>query len=305
MKYYFVLQVKRIKRKFLEIGIQPIWAYLLLAIAFVFLSKGFFAVVDYAGYLYPLLGLFAIANFSAINRNELINSIYQQKDYYLIRVIENLLLALPFSIYLVYEQQFWMILGLISAAILLAFINFRQQLSFTMPTPFKKMPFEFIIGFRKSLLFILLAYFILFKGIQVDNFNLSLAALIFIFLIAMSFYTKPEHPYFVWIYHLKVNAFLQKKISIAIVCVSLLALPALAILLFFYSEKYLIIGVFLLLAYILLATIIFAKYSAFPREMNLPQAILFALSVSFPPILLIVIPIFYTQAKKRLNPILE
>jgi hypothetical protein len=61
----------------------------------------------------------------------------------------------------------------------------------------------------------------------------------------------------------------------------------------------------LLLGYVYLVTIILAKYSGYPNEMNLLQGILIGISLLFPPILIGIIPFFYLQSIKRLNDILE
>jgi hypothetical protein len=53
-----------------------------------------------------------------------------------------------------------------------------------------------------------------------------------------------------------------------------------------------------------LTTIILAKYAAFPHQVNLPQFVILAVSVWFPPLLIAVIPFFYRQSVKRLNEIL-
>ena len=53
-----------------------------------------------------------------------------------------------------------------------------------------------------------------------------------------------------------------------------------------------------------LIVIILAKYAAFPNEIQLPQAIVLAACVWFPPLLLLTIPYFYIHAVQRLNRLL-
>ena len=57
--------------------------------------------------------------------------------------------------------------------------------------------------------------------------------------------------------------------------------------------------------YLCLTTIILAKYAAYPQEISIPQAILMGLGFSFPPFLLVVLPMFYQKAITSLQPILE
>ncbi len=52
-------------------------------------------------------------------------------------------------------------------------------------------------------------------------------------------------------------------------------------------------------------TIILAKYSAYPQEMNIPKGILIAFSIYFPPFLLVLIPLFYLKSVKKLKVFLD
>jgi hypothetical protein len=196
-------------------------------------------------------------------------------------------------------------LGLLVLSTILAIINFDKNLSRVLPTPFKRLPFEFIIGFRKSILFIILIYFVIFKAVQVDNYNLGIVSLGFLYLIFMSFYLKPEPSSFVWIFSNNVISFLKRKIIFALSCATLLSAPGLIAISIFFPHRFIISLAVCLVGMIFLISMILAKYSAFPKEMNLAQGILYGLSLWFPPMLLIVIPIFYKQSKRNLKPILE
>lgn len=72
----------------------------------------------------------------------------------------------------------------------------------------------------------------------------------------------------------------------------------------FYREIDILI-VFFLLCYAYLTSMIFAKYSSFPKEMNMSQGILIAISFMLPPVLLIFIPLFYSRSIKKLNALLN
>jgi hypothetical protein len=60
----------------------------------------------------------------------------------------------------------------------------------------------------------------------------------------------------------------------------------------------------LFIGFILIITVILAKYAAYPSEMNLPEGIVIALGLSFPPMLLIFAPYFYFKAIQKLKPYL-
>ena len=51
--------------------------------------------------------------------------------------------------------------------------------------------------------------------------------------------------------------------------------------------------------------IVLAKYAAFPGVISLPQALLIAFGLWLPPLLLGIIPYFYSQSIKKLKEILE
>lgn len=86
---------------------------------------------------------------------------------------------------------------------------------------------------------------------------------------------------------------------------TLITLPITLVLLYFFKQNiHATIG-FQLIGYCYLVTIILAKYSTYPQKMNLPQGVLFAISIAAPPFLLGLIPFFYIQSTKRLKEILE
>src|SRR5699024_6825286 len=118
-------------------------------------------------------------------------------------------------------------------------------------------------------------------------------------------YTKTENEYYVCIHAENHKSFLKNKIIVATKFVALLVSPILFSLLIFYLTDFGMILLFFLIGLLFLWTIILAKYSAYPDEMNLPEGIIIALSIFFPPILLIIIPFFYGKSINRLKSILN
>lgn len=305
MRYYFEIQVKRLKRKFVELGINPYLGLTLATIIFFSFSKYLFYRTSYAKFIYVLVGISFILKLGEKNRNDHLTSIFPKKKFILIRILENIILAFPLLVYLLYEENYLMILVLSIFSILIAPINFKHNFNLKIPTPFKKFPFEFIVGFRKAYFLYMLSYFLCYKAIQVGNFNLGLFSLGVVYLISMLFFFRSENSYFVWIYSVNSKIFLFKKILSSFICSSIIAVPSFVILLFFFKTNYLLILGVVLFGLILLTSIIFAKYSTFPNEMNLPQGILYGVSIWFPPLLIITIPYFYIQSKRSLELILE
>jgi len=283
MKYYFLLQYARIKRKLIAAGISPFLGLLLAVLMFISLSKYLFFSTTYAPWIYAFIALSFIFQMGDKKRTEPIQIIFNKIDFIKIRVLENTLTLLPFFLYLLYENQWITGISLLVIAILSTTLKTRTVLNFALPTPFRKFPFEFIAGFRTYLLLIFAGYFLTGKAIQVDNFNLGLFSLVLIFFTGMSFYLKPENEYYVWIYNSGGKSFLWKKMGTGLICISVLTLPVLIALWIRFPENIVISAGIQLLGYVFLASMVLAKYSAFPSEMSVPQGLLYGLSLWSPP----------------------
>ncbi|MDQ6902028.1 MAG: ABC transporter permease [Bacteroidota bacterium] len=305
MKYYFRLQFKMLNRQIIQLGISPLPGYLLSAVTFIAASIYLFYKTKFAVYVYLLFAFAFMASLNKSQRNDFLKSCFSRALCYKIRLVENLLLALPFVFFLLYKYFFtqaFVLLLLVPVAVLM---NFRGKSFAVIPTPFYKKPFEFLTGFRKMFLVFFAAYALTIISIAVKNFNLGLFSMILCFLLCLSFYFEAENKFYVWIYPLKTRQFLFQKIKTAWLQASLLCLPVIVALgIFFPTHFYVIVG-FYLLGYLFLLTIILAKYSAFPENVNLQQAILIALSLYLVPLLIVIVPYFYFQSVRKLDPILK
>ena len=134
--------------------------------------------------------------------------------------------------------------------------------------------------------------------------NLGIFALLLVFLVALTYYTKAEDAFFVWSYSSTPRQFLFGKLRTATWQAGLLAAPVVVGLLVFFSNEWGFILTFLIIGYGFLWTMVLAKYAAYPREMNVPEGILFTLAIYFPPLLLALMPFFYYKSVKRLNTLL-
>jgi len=305
MNFYIKLQIRRLRRYLVEQKLHPLLALLLVIGLFLGFSKLLFYKSTYAEWIYLGISTFILIKLADAGRNNFLKSIYLRKLYYRIRLIENLGVAIPIISYLLYEKCYLISAILLCFSILILPLNFRRVASFTIPTPFKKFPFEFIRGFRVAFALYLFSYYLCYKAIGVGNFYLGLFALALPFFINMIFLFKPEQSYFVWIYALNSREFLNKKFTTAIICTSIITLPTLTVMLYFFSAHYLLILAVLVLGAIFQISIIVSKYAAFPYEMNFPQAMLYGACLWFPPLFLFVIPYFYKQSKLSLESYLE
>ena len=289
----------------IDFGLPLLIGYTLLPFVFILLSNYLFEKTEFANYIYGLFALSLVSKLSEPKRNDFLKSIFNKSKYKKLRILENIIYCLPFTLYLIYQKQFVFSAMLILCVIIIMLFNFSTNLNVTIPTPFSKKPFEFTVGFRKTFYVFPIAYFLAYISISVGNFNLGVFSMLLIGLTCFSYYSKIENDYFVWNYNLSSKEFLIEKTKTCLIFFTLLSLPIIIALSISFFKEIDILIVFILLFYAYLTTIIFAKYSSFPNEMNMSQGILIAISFMFPPILLIFIPLFYSQSVKKLNTVLN
>jgi hypothetical protein len=305
MKEYIQLQIRMTNRKFKEMGISPVFAYLIFLVGFIGFSLLLFYKTALAPYFYLLIYTSLILKLSETKRTEFLKFTFKDTYFKRIRLLENLLLALPFFVFLLIKMEFIVALSLLLIAGLTSIIQIKIIGHFTTPTPFSRKPFEFLVGFRKSILIFPLIYALTGIAVYIGNFNLAIFSLLLVFVVIFNFFSQPEEDYFVWIFNQNPKQFLFSKMRISLVYSTVLMLPSFCVLMLVYYTDFLIITGFLLIAYLLVFTVIVAKYSAFPKEMSITQGFLFVMSLFFPPLLLFVLPYFFNQSVKQLNSYLK
>lgn len=301
IKHYFNLHFHLINRKLKESGFNPLFAYSFGCTVFLTLSYFLFSQSEYARYVYLLPLLFILNLLSNKKRNDFLKSTFKTKDYKTIRLTENALVAVPFVIVSLFFKEFYFPIIALLLSFLLSFVVVNSQNSFAFPTPFSKHPFEFNIGFRKSILFIIGTYIVLIFGIYVGNFALAIFSIPLTFLIILSYIAVLENVFFVWIYNKTAAQFLNYKMKMVFFYSLILILPqSITLAWFFPSNSLIIIAVTsLLLCTACLSVLV--KYSVFPTEINIPEVLLIIASIIFPPLLILTFPYFYLKAKTNLN----
>ncbi len=305
MKVYFLLQYTLTNRKLRDLGINPIIGYLLGAIGFVVVSEYIFYRTEFATYIVMLVAFGFLANASEARRSDFLKIVFGAQKSREIRMVENAGMCIPFSLLLIFHNAYIESTLLLTGSILLAWGSFKNKFTYSMPTPFYNRPFEFAAGFRNTFYLIISAYGLTAIAVSVDNFNLGIFALLVIFLISLTYYVKPEYEYYVWVNSKTPSAFIFDKLKTAGIYAAFLVIPIVVALVLLYSQNSHIILICSLLGFAFLSMIILAKYSVYPQEMNFPEGVLIAVCILFPPLLLAVIPFFYTKAIKKLNLLLE
>jgi hypothetical protein len=302
--HYFKFQSSIAVRKIKDSGLDPWLGILLFGILLTGGSVYLFSKTDAAGYFIALIGLALLIPFSEKERNDFLRITLSKKHYQSIRLIENGLMLLPFLIVLLAFAQITLAMVLLVLGMLMSFQRMGKFQSTVRFSPFGKHPFEFASGIRNSILLYLAVDALLIPAMMSNNASLGMFVLGMHFLLAFSFYTQVENEILVWNFHGGPKKFLLHKISAAFRQITLLNFPVVLILCISWPENWWIILVVYVFGLLLLSSIVLAKYSAFPRVMNVPEGIVMAVTVSFPPLLILAIPYFYKKAHRQLQTIL-
>lgn len=305
MREYFALQFSMTNRRLRDAGIVPIFAYFILTICFYLFSTYLFKKTEFAVYIYPFLYINLIGRLSETRRCEFLTICFGDPQFKKIRIVENLICAIPFESFLLYKQLILPIVFILLLSIILALLNFRATLNYTIYTPFSKRPFEFTTGYRHTFPLFILAYTLVIIAAKVNNFNLGIFSLMIVFGSSLSFYLSTEKEYFVWNFSFNSRNFLLNKIRTALLYSSALAIPIVVLLSFYFQKNIGLLFIFLLIGWGWVICTIVTKYSSYPNEINIPNGILLALCLTLPPMLIILTPILFYKAEKRLKNILK
>ncbi|MBP5502471.1 MAG: hypothetical protein J6Y24_06755 [Bacteroidales bacterium] len=302
MRQYFQLQFTMFNRRMRDFGINPVIGYMLLTGLFIgFVKALYYRVEEYAPWILIGACLMAQTTLSQKERSDFLQTTFGKGRKTKIRIVENLIISLPFAVALLLNQCFNQIAIIIILSIVSSLATFKGNTGIVIPTPFSKRPFEFSTGFRYTFYLIALVYVITVISVSVNNLNLGIATIVAVYIIAASYYSKPEDVYYVWIFAKTPRKFLRLKVLEALKNVSFMALPPIALLtVFYYTEIYLII-IAAFVGTIFLITMVLAKYSSYPDNMGLSVVIMLILALLFPPSVLVAVPYFYYRSINKLK----
>jgi hypothetical protein len=305
LQEYCTLQFRLINRHLSDFGLHPVAGYLLLSFIFISCSLYLFYSIEYAPFIYAFVGLSLTAIPAEMNRVSFLKTLFSFKDYSAVRMIENVMLVLPFFIFLCVKAEWLVGLALLTGSVLLSFLRMNNSFALTLPTPFYKYPFEYTLGFRQLYFLILFAYFLTTMAVVHSNVNLGIFSLLLILLTCLTFYTTPENDFYVWIHSMSPAQFIRHKILISFVYSTILCLPIIITFVINSPVHLKYVAVIYLIGQLYITATLLGKYAFFPSALNLPQLIVMGFSFVFPPLLLLIIPYFYRRSIQQLKPILE
>lgn len=304
MKFYFQLQWRRFHRIMKELGFAPLITYVILPVILVSLMNLAYTKSKYTGFVLLIFYIKIIQNLNNNERIQHLKIIFGNNTFFKIRCIENFILAIPFLLVFIIHNDFRALSIQVLLILLLLFRASNKKVNLVLSTPFSASSHEFIEGLRKFWYWIVLSYSLTYIAITEDNVNIGLFALILLLISVLGYYNNIERDYIIWSNKRAVKEFLRYKIKQGVVGFLVLSLPIILSLGVFYPSHIdtLMIGIVICLLFI--ATIILAKYEAFPNNIGFSQQILILVSVIFLPMLLGVIPYFYLGAIKKLKSLL-
>jgi hypothetical protein len=305
LKTYLFIQYKRFCRISFKKGMHPLISGLLISIIFFSLSVLIFSKIAFPMYAYCLVGIAFIARISSKKRVEFLERCFKENEFYRIRILENGILALPFVCFLIYKNETLLSIGLLLSSFILTLLPVRAKFNITIPTPFGKFPFEFTRGFRRFFLLHFVAYFVTYFAIESNNFNLSIFILLITFLISAVYYSFVEPLYFLWIYNHNPKLFIRHKLRTIFMYSLVLELPIAISLFIFFPAQYWITLIALLIGISYVALFMLMKYVSYPFGVTFADELIVAACVLYPPLILVVAPLFYYRSVKTLSKFLH
>jgi hypothetical protein len=285
--------------------LPPVVSYPLFTTAFFGFSIYLLHRFAFAEYIIVLAYLSFVSKLSGKQRNDFLKICFKQKDYKIIRALENLAVALPFIAVLLYKLYFSAAAIIFTLGVILSHVSVLEKVSIVIPTPFSKKPFEFLVGFRNTFYIIAVAYILTIIAVRVDNFNLGAFSLLLVLLIAAGYNVNSENIFYVWQFALPPTRFLLYKLKISLWHSFLLCSPVFLILCMFYFKRAGVLFLVFIFGFAFLSTVILAKYSTYPKEIGLETGVLICLCLIAPPLMAIAIPYLFHKSRKKLSVILK
>jgi len=245
------------------------------------------------------MGLSAVSRLSGQARNDFLRGLFRGGEYRRIRLAENGLLLLPFVVFLL-VKGFWaqtLVLGIVGMSSVWWIARFARAL----PPPFSRRPFEFTVGFRRYWWLLLIAGVLLYQGVRVMNFELSMFAAVLVMLAGSMFLSPLEPGEFVSVHTLTPKAFLHGKVRLLCGQLFLLVLPFLLTVAAVFPGYWLTILIIVVYGYVFFLLNLVIKYAIFPKVAHVGHAIIITFGMIFLPFGLYQIYLFYRRALVRLE----
>ncbi len=283
---------------------NPVLGVVLFSIAFILFSFMLFYKMEISAYVYTGIAVVSIFSINSSQRLGFLKEICGH-TLWKIRLLENIAVAIPFCLFLLYQTAYVFSLVIFLFSIILAFTPIMRQHSVRLPTPYFHRPFEFIIGFRKYLLLVLFSLFLMLMAYKSDNMNLGLFSIVIHFGIILSYLGFLEPSNYITIYNKSSKGFLIEKIKTTILYTSVSIFPTAVIQLITFPTSAIPLLFIILIGLLILIYFLICKYSNYPDVMSLPHTILFITSIFLPILLFYTVPLYWKKSRQKINHLLQ
>lgn len=305
MKYYFSIQLKIFHRHLKEQGI-PIIFFVIFIFCLLLITYHFLVKFPQASFGVVVIAIWGLETFQHKNRIELLKTIFIDRSTIVkIRLLENAIICIPLLVLAIIAKVYWTISFLL---LLYLFYSLQTQslgitTKTTLPTPFRKYPFEMIRYFRIYLILILTVIFLFLIGLFYANTNLSIFAIALLSYTAINSIETPEPIPVIWNTTTTAKKFLYQKIKrITLQNFALITpLCSILLLLHFNYSILLILAAIYILCFLLITLIVLLKYSAYPRKIGILEAITLMTCGIIPILVLGIYPYYYKKAVQNLK----
>ncbi len=308
MLEYLCLQRTLWERRFRDWQLAPWVVYTLGPLLFFLLGHVLLNRGEWTAGLVVFMGLSSVQPLSGQARNNFLRLLYRGKGYRMVRMAENAIVLAPFVLLLLVESFLRSSIICGAGTLVLCIVGMsmvgwirRPAAGRALPTPFSRQPFEFAVGVRRFWWMLLIVVLLLVQGIRVGNYELSAFTLLLLALTGTQMESETEPGFYVWIHSLTARAFLWRKIRLGVWHQAVLTFPVVLALMVCFPGRWLpSLVIFTLgLLYVILGLLV--KYALFPKQIHVGQAFIIALGMIIPPLLLIIIPIYYQRALTRME----
>lgn len=256
---------------------------------------------DYIGYFALYASLYGLFSVSDRTRIDFLKQHFGFQKTIQIRWVENFAVTLPWLYIALLGANWHLLLLLLLLIFSWAFITPKRKQR-SLPTPFSKSPFEFIIFFRRYFVY-LLAIALVLTGIACyyRNFNLALVCLGVLLFVGCSAHDFRESEFFVWSYKVKPSRFLKMKVFRATSQMTILACPFLFMIILTFPSQQIMVLLCLLIGLVLQALFVLFKYAVYPRTFVISDGFALVIAIALPLTCPFIAYKFYYKAKNNLQ----
>jgi hypothetical protein len=299
--YYLLLELKLFNRKLLQIGFNLNLFWSIVPAIFILSALHIIQNGENSTWILVAFLTLLFQNKNSTLHQEFLDTNIGKGKIILIRLIRNLLLALPFVISMLYFGKVLHTLALIVIAMIGAYWLTPKLKPMIISTPFRKYPFEFIIGFRRYFWIWLLLIPTIYLSYTYQNDAIAIFVFAVILLVQLQFFSYQEPTWYIWNEAKSPTEFLFFKIKIGMICNFIsITIPTLILFIVLPNSFLLIVSIWAF-SFVLCAFSILNKYAYIPNQLAALQGFLFTLNLIFPPLLLFSIPYLFKKAEQNLK----